>query len=75
MPAGPTWQERLLHGLHQALEVVLHVVHHDVDLVHVAAHDYFLKHRSRSVGAVLTPGPPLQPLTPTAETRRDGRDL
>lgn len=38
----PTWQERLLHGLHQALEVVLHIVHHNVDLVHVAAHNYFL---------------------------------
>lgn len=40
---APTWQEGLLHGLHQALEVVLHVVHDDVNLVHVAAHDYLLE--------------------------------
>lgn len=58
-PAGATWQERLLHGLHQALEVVLHVVHYDVDLVHVAAHDYFLGNNSRSVGTGYPQAPPL----------------
>lgn len=56
-PEGPTWQERLLHGLHQAFEVMFHVVHHYVDLVHIAAHDYFLEKESRSVGALLLSGP------------------
>lgn len=37
-----TWQERLFHGLHQALQVVLHVVHNNVDLVHVASNNDFL---------------------------------
>lgn len=41
-PHNITWEKRLLHGLHQAFQVVLHVIHHNVDLVHVASNDDFL---------------------------------
>lgn len=37
-----TWQKRLLHGFHQTLEVMLNIVHHNVDLVHIASNNYFL---------------------------------
>lgn len=37
-----TWQERLLHGFHQTLQVVFDIVHDDVDLIHIASHNYFL---------------------------------
>ena len=41
-PGASTLQERFLHGLHEGLEVVLHIVHDDVDLVHVASHHNLL---------------------------------
>lgn len=37
-----TWKERLLHSFHQTLQIMFYVVHHNVDLVHVAPDNYFL---------------------------------
>lgn len=37
-----TWQEGLLHGLHQTLQVVFYIIHHNVDLVHITSNNYFL---------------------------------
>lgn len=37
-----TWQEGLLHGFHEALQVMFYVIHHDVNLVHIASNNYFL---------------------------------
>lgn len=37
-----TWQEGLLHSFHQTLQVMFYIVHHNVDLVHIASNDYFL---------------------------------
>ena len=41
--------EAVLHGLHEALEIVFHIVHHDVDLVHVRAHHNLLQHRVHKI--------------------------
>ena len=38
-----TFQKRLFHGLHESFQVVLHIVHDDVDPVHVATHNKFLE--------------------------------
>lgn len=38
-----TWQERLLHGLHQTLQVMFYIVHHNIDLVHITSNNDFLK--------------------------------
>lgn len=40
-----TWQERLLHGFHQTLQVMFDIVHDNVDLVHIASNNYFLEYR------------------------------
>lgn len=36
------WQERLLYGFHEAFEIVLLIVHHDVNILHVAAYEISL---------------------------------
>ena len=41
-PTLLTLQERLFHGLHESLQVVLDVVHHDVNPVHVATDNQLL---------------------------------
>ena len=35
--------ERLGHGVHESLQVMLHILHHNEDLVHVVAHHYLLQ--------------------------------
>lgn len=52
---GLTWQKRLLHGFHQAFEVVFNVVHHYVDLIHVATHDNLLDPKERKIIAMNPP--------------------
>lgn len=37
-----TWKKRLLHSFHQTLQIMFYIVHHNVDLVHVAPNNYFL---------------------------------
>lgn len=38
-----TFKEVGLHGLHECLEVVFYIVHYDVYLVHVIAHNNLLR--------------------------------
>lgn len=41
-----TGQEGLLHGLHETLQIVLDIIHHNVDFIHITAHDNLLQEKT-----------------------------
>lgn len=52
-----TWQEGLFHGLHQALQVMFYIVHHNVDLIHVAPDNDLLSQQEVEGWISLRPSP------------------
>lgn len=41
--SGHTGQEGLFHGLHETLQIMFNIIHHNVDFIHITAHDDLLQ--------------------------------
>lgn len=41
--SGHTGQKGLFHGLHETLQIMLNIIHHNVDFIHITAHDDLLQ--------------------------------